>query len=66
MPIHEYACECGKTFEELILRRSDEDELACPACKSRRVSRLMSRPAAARSGGSGAAGRPPPSCGPVG
>ncbi len=33
MPIHEYRCaDCEKTFEELILRRSDEEEVACPAC----------------------------------
>ncbi len=67
MPIYEYACTpCGKVFEELILRRSDEDEIACPACKSDEVSRVMSRPAAARSGGVGAGFSPAPSCGPVG
>jgi len=63
MPIYEYACAaCGKSFEELIVRKSDEAEVACPACKGRRVSRLLSRTAAARgaSGGGGA------SCGPVG
>jgi putative FmdB family regulatory protein len=67
MPIYEYACSpCGKVFEELILRKSDEDDLACPACKSAEVSRLMSRPSAARTGGSGGSGGPPPNCGPVG
>jgi putative FmdB family regulatory protein len=66
MPIYEYACDaCGKSFEELIVRRSDEAEVACPACKGRAVSRRMSRPAAARVGGSGGGGPPPP-CGPVG
>ncbi len=68
MPIHEYRCaDCDQSFEELILRRSDEEEVACPACKSRQVSRLISRPAAARS--SGAGGSPPAparGCGPVG
>ena len=65
MPIYEYACTpCGKVFEELVVRRSDADEVACPKCKSAEVSRLMSRPAAARSGGT--RGGPPPSCGPVG
>ncbi len=66
MPIYEYACiPCGKVFEELIVRKSDEDEIACPSCESSEVRRIMSRPAAARiSGASG--GGPPPSCGPVG
>ena len=64
MPIYEYACQaCGKSFEELIVRRSDEAEVACPACRGRKVSRLMSRTAATRSGGSGSSGA---SCGPVG
>jgi putative FmdB family regulatory protein len=66
MPIYEYACKpCGKVFEELVLRSSDEDEIACPSCSSAEVSRVMSRPAAARADGGGAA-RPPRSCGPVG
>ncbi len=66
MPIYEYACTpCGKVFEELVIRKSDEAEVACPTCKSGDVSRLMSRPSAARSSG-GTRGGPPPSCGPVG
>ncbi len=65
MPIYEYACDpCGKVFEQLILRKSDEAEIECPSCGSRTVSRVMSRPAAARTGGSD--GGPAPSCGPVG
>ncbi len=66
MPIYEYACaECQKSFEELLVRRSDEADVRCPKCKSRKVDRLMSRPAAARIGGGGAS-RPAPACGPVG
>ena len=54
MPIYEYACQdCGKSFEELIVRRSDEAEVACPACKSRQVGRQMSAPAAYGGGGGG-------------
>lgn len=66
MPIYEYACApCGKSFEAYILRKTDEAEVACPACGGREVSRQMSRPAAARvSAGGGVP--PPPSCGPVG
>jgi putative FmdB family regulatory protein len=68
MPIHEFACApCGKTFEELIIRKSDEAEVRCPACQSPDVSRLISRPAAARVGaGAGGAYTPPRACGPVG
>jgi putative FmdB family regulatory protein len=68
MPIYEYACApCQKTFEELVIRRSDEAEVRCPACGSADVSRQMSRPAAARvSGGGGGGHVPAPSCGPVG
>jgi putative FmdB family regulatory protein len=68
MPIYEYACTpCGKSFEELVLRKSDEAEVRCPACGSADVGRQMSRPAAARvSGGGGGGFAPPSSCGPVG
>jgi putative FmdB family regulatory protein len=67
MPIYEYACvPCGKVFETLVLRKSDEGDVACPACQSAEVSRVMSRPATARAGGGGGDGGPPPSCGPVG
>jgi putative FmdB family regulatory protein len=54
MPIYEYACQdCGKSFEELIVRKSDEAEVACPACKSKQVGRRMSAPAAYGGGGGG-------------
>ncbi len=53
------------TFEELVLRRSDEADVRCPSCKSKKVARLISRTAAARTRGSGGAGLAP-SCGPVG
>jgi len=68
MPIYEYACDaCGKAFEELIIRRSDEAEVACPACKGRKVSRLMSRSSSRSGGGAGGSGvASGPSCGPVG
>ncbi len=65
MPIYEYACPaCGHAFEELLIRKSDEAGVRCPRCRSPRVTRLMSAPAASRAGGDG--GSPPPGCGPVG
>ena len=67
MPIYEFACApCGKKFEELILRKSDEAEVKCPACGSPKVSRQMSAPAARTGGGDGGSPPPGPSCGPVG
>jgi len=65
MPIYEYACtRCHNPFEELVLRKSDEAEVHCPRCQSRKVERLLSRPAATRVGGGSSA--PAPNCGPVG
>ena len=40
MPIYEYSCqECDRAFEELVIRRSDEGQVKCPKCGSRRVGR---------------------------
>ena len=69
MPIYEFACApCGKKFEDLIIRKSDEAEVKCPAFGSPDVSRQMSRPAATRGGGAGDGGSrsPAPVCGPIG
>lgn len=67
MPIYEYACaRCDKSFEELVIRSTDEAEVKCPACGTGEVSRQMSRPAAARVGGGGGSGAPARACGPVG
>lgn len=67
MPIYEYACSpCGKAFEELVIRRSDESGVKCPACGSADVARRMSRPAATRSSSDGASASARPPCGPVG
>jgi putative FmdB family regulatory protein len=67
MPIYEYACApCGKTFEELVIRRSDEADVRCPACGSAEVARQMSRPAAVGGSGGGGSSSASSSCGPVG
>ncbi len=68
MPIYEYTCApCGKEFEELVIRRSDEAEVKCPSCGSPQVARRMSRPAAVGGGDAGSGGSiSAPSCGPVG
>jgi len=40
MPIYEYCCEeCHENFEKLVFGSESPD---CPACNSKKVSRLMS------------------------
>ena len=52
MPIYEYECaSCEQVFEELILRRSDEDDLACPRCATPHPRRVLSAPALHGAGG---------------
>ncbi|TFG51614.1 MAG: zinc ribbon domain-containing protein [Gemmatimonadales bacterium] len=51
MPIYEYHCpDCGAKFERLV---RGETAVACPACQSHAVERLISAPARphGRSGG---------------
>ncbi len=67
MPIYEYTCKaCDRSFEELILRASDEKDVRCPKCKGKKVAKKMSRPAASRSGGDGGGAAASANCGPVG
>jgi putative FmdB family regulatory protein len=43
MPIYEYRCqECGHAFELLVLKTT---VVACPACRSEDLERLLSLPA---------------------
>jgi putative FmdB family regulatory protein len=65
MPIYEYACACGKVFEELIVRSADDAGVVCPVCKSRQVSRLLSRTASPRASGTESS-RGGGACGPAG
>jgi putative FmdB family regulatory protein len=66
MPIYEYVCStCGRSFEELIIRKADEREVRCTACPDSAGTRLMSAPAA-RTGVAGAAPPRGRACGPVG
>lgn len=44
MPIYEYACLlCGKEFQELVLNRGEEKNLACPFCHGKELKKLVSR-----------------------
>ena len=44
MPIYEYLCQvCGREFQYLVLKKEDEDTLACPGCKGHTLKRLVSR-----------------------
>ncbi len=50
MPIYEYECvDCSKRFSLLILNPTTCGKPRCPKCGSRKLDRLMSRFAAARS-----------------
>jgi putative FmdB family regulatory protein len=43
MPIYEFTCEnCGEGFEELVRSSESVSEVACPACRSRRVRKQIS------------------------
>ena len=44
MPIYEYQCEgCERIFQQLVMRKADETDLACPECGGGRLKRLISR-----------------------
>jgi putative FmdB family regulatory protein len=44
MPIYEYQCnECEREFQQLILNRNETKGIACRFCKSRKLTRLVSR-----------------------
>jgi putative FmdB family regulatory protein len=52
MPLYEYACDaCGRRFERLV--RTFREEVACPACGSASVEKLLSTFAMAGGGGPG-------------
>ena len=58
MPIYEYKCgKCGEVAE-ILLKRSDE-KVACPACGSKRLEKLMSTFSAQSSGTPECAGSVP-------
>jgi putative FmdB family regulatory protein len=43
MPIREFHCDiCNHEFEELILSKRDEEELACPKCGEGQLTRCFS------------------------
>ena len=64
MPIFEYCCEeCGKKFEKLIYRDSEEAELVCPDCGKQHLHRELSTFAAHTSGHSADSGPRCPSGG---
>jgi len=44
MPIYEFRClACGRVFEKLFLKADDEADLACPACASVSLERIISK-----------------------
>ena len=54
MPIFEYICpECGHRFEELIIRRSDGDQVECPKCGYNKADKAVSTFSSGSAGNSG-------------
>lgn len=44
MPIYEFRCgDCGKKFSTLVGVVAEADDTACPNCKSRNTSKLVSK-----------------------
>ena len=44
MPLYEFACaKCKKTFESLVMKKSDERAVKCPECGNKKVTRVVSR-----------------------
>jgi len=57
MPIHEYRCEdCNKITEILLMGSSDKEVPVCRYCGSKKLVRLISKPAAVIMGTGRAAG----------
>jgi putative FmdB family regulatory protein len=57
MPIYEYRCpSCGHEFEELLLSRAEEQDVACPQCGARDVTRELSVTASSGGGSCGPGG----------
>ncbi len=55
MPLYEYVCKkCGAEFEELTRSSNSGEAVACRACGSRSVTRLLSAFAVHASAGSSA------------
>ena len=43
MPLYEFTCtRCGETFEELVAAAGEGSGVACPACGSKDVEKLVS------------------------
>lgn len=53
MPLFEFVCaDCGMPFEELVLNTSKINEVTCPACQSKNISKKISTFASKLSSGS--------------
>ena len=52
MPLFEFVCaDCGQPFEELVMNTSKINEVTCPICESKNISKKISTFASKLSGG---------------
>ena len=52
MPLFEFVCaDCGQTFEELVFNTNKINEVTCPICESKNISKKISTFASKLSGG---------------
>ena len=59
MPMYEYQCtKCEGRFEELVSNQEEEADLACPACGSTKIFRVVTSFSVGHCGEGGSAGGP--------
>jgi len=64
MPIYEYkCCKCGYVFEQLSMRKTDEEIVKCPSCGETETEKVLSMFSSGKVGLFSNAGSSPSSCG---
>ncbi len=64
MPIYEYKCRrCGYVFEQLYMRKHDEEAVRCPSCGKTETEKILSMFSSGKGGLLSNAGSSLSSCG---